>query len=177
MYQINALDIVVAGVVLYALWRGWRSGILVQLSGLIGIILGAWVAFKFTDVVSIYLKAEEFSQGIFVLVLVAVLVAVIFLARFITRILDMGGLSLPLKLSGALFSVIKALVTVSLLLSAFEFLNSGNRFTDSAYLKKGYAYEKLSEISTFVFPYLSQAKDLAEEFSRTHESSTEVPNL
>ena len=43
----NIIDILVCLVLVLCVWSGWKNGILVQLSGIVGIIVGTWAAYRF----------------------------------------------------------------------------------------------------------------------------------
>lgn len=104
----NIIDILAGLVLVLCLWSGWRSGILVQLSGIVGIVAGTWVAYRFSHAIGRWLDLEEMpSEALFVIVLLGVLVCVILLCQLITRLLKAGGLAGPLRLLGAVFAVAK----------------------------------------------------------------------
>lgn len=153
----NIIDILVCIVLVFALWQGWSSGILVQLGGIIGIVAGIWVAYKFWKQIARWFEVDtSYSWIIFIAVLLSVLLTVIILLRLVTRLLKAGGLSAPLRILGAVFSVAKTVIILSLLLTAFEYINAGNRLTDGALLNDSVSYEALKNISEFIFPYLTE---------------------
>lgn len=155
----NIIDILVGLILVLCVWSGWRSGILVQLSGIVGIVAGAWVAYRFSHAIGRWLDLEEMpSEALFVIVLVGVLVCVILLCHLITRLLKAGGLAGPLRLLGALFAVAKGMLLLGLALVALEaampWFSPKNRASLGKTLKEARSYTLLKQVGTFVFPYI-----------------------
>lgn len=166
----NIIDILVGITLVWCLWSGWRSGILVQLSGIVGIVLGTWVAYRFSHAVGQWLDMEEMpSEVLFVIVLLAVLVCVIIVCRLITRLLKAGGLALPLRVLGAAFALMKGVLLLGLALVALEavgpWLSPKNKTSLNKSLKEARSYRFMKEVGTFVFPYITEGtKAIARDF-------------
>lgn len=153
----NIVDIIVSLILLYSLWQGWSSGVLVQLSGIIGLVAGTWAAYRFTDVVEVWMKIDPtYHIGVFIAVLLAVLIGVIILCQLATRLLESGGLSLPIKLAGAVASALKFALIMALALKVVLIVNRENEFFDIKYLEQARAYEPITKIANYVFPYITQ---------------------
>lgn len=170
----NIIDILVGLVLVLCVWSGWRSGILVQLSGIVGIVAGAWVAYRFSHAIGRWLDLEEMpSEALFVIVLVGVLVCVILLCHLITRLLKAGGLAGPLRLLGALFAVAKGMLLLGLALVALEaampWLSPKNRASLGKTLKEARSYSLLKQVGTFVFPYIVNGVKAAADLYPTVE--------
>lgn len=152
----NVIDIIVGALLIYALWRGWHSGILVQLGGIVGIVLGSWLAFRFSEQTCQWFSLDASYRWLtFVAILIVVMVAVIMMCKLLTRLLENGGLSLPIKLLGAVLSMVKILIILALIMQTYESLNSRMEFTKSRYLEESYAYKPLERVSVQIFPYIN----------------------
>lgn len=157
--SMNIIDILVGLVLVVCVWSGWRNGILVQLSGIVGIVAGAWVAYRFSHAIGCWLDLEEMpSEALFVIVLIGVLVCVILLCQLVTRLLKAGGLAGPLRLLGALFAVAKGVLLLGLALVALEaaipWFSPKNRASLGKTLKEARSYPLLKNVGGFVFPYI-----------------------
>ncbi|MDE5945327.1 MAG: CvpA family protein [Rikenella sp.] len=155
----NIIDILVCLTLLLCVWSGWRSGILVQLSGIVGIVVGAWVAYRFSHAIGRRLDLEELpSEVLFVIVLVGVLICVILLCRLVTRLMQAGGLAGPLRVLGGAFAVAKGALLLGLALVAVEaavpWLSETNRASFSRTLKEARSYALLKGVGDYVFPYI-----------------------
>ena len=174
----NIIDILVGLVLVLCVWSGWRSGILVQLSGIVGIVAGAWVAYRFSHAIGRWLDLEEMpSEALFVIVLVGVLVCVILLCHLITKLLKAGGLAGPLRVLGALFAVAKGVLLLGLALVALEaampWFSVKNRASLGKTLKEARSYSTLKQVGTFVFPYILSGAKAAADLYPTVEPTGE----
>lgn len=155
----NIIDLLVCLALVWCLWSGWRNGILVQLSGIVGIVVGAWVAYRFSHTIGRWLDLEELpSEVLFVIVLVGVLICVILLCRLVTRLMQAGGLAGPLRILGAAFAMAKGALLLGLVLVAVEaalpWLSEKNRASVSKTLNEAHSYRLLQGIGSYVFPYI-----------------------
>lgn len=170
----NIIDILVSLVLVWSLWSGWRNGILVQLSGIVGVVLGTWMAYRFSHAVGEWLDMDEMpAEVLFVIVLLGVLVCVIILCRLITHLLKAGGLALPLRVLGAAFAVAKGVLILGLALVTLEtagpWLSPKNRASLNKSLKEARSYAFIKQVGTFVFPYIAEgtkavARELLENY-------------
>lgn len=171
----NVIDIFAVIVLVWCLWSGWRNGILVQLSGIIGIVLGAWVAFRFSHTVGRWLDMEEMpTEVLFVLVLISVLVCVIVLSRLLTRLLNAGGLAMPLKVLGVVFAAAKGILILGLMLVTVEaimpWVSLKSRTSLSKTLSEAHSYSVLQSASNLIFPYIAKgSKVITKEFEERRE--------
>ena len=151
----NIIDIIVIALLLYSLWRGWTTGILVQLAGIAGVVLGAWVAFRFTQFIGEWLDSDpKYETLLFVAVIIVVAVCVIILCKLLTRVLSLGGLSLPINILGAAASFVKTLIVLALLVGLFDHFNGCGELLERKYLEESHSYKPLSGIAQNVFPYV-----------------------
>ena len=174
----NIIDILAGLVLVLCVWSGWRSGILVQLSGIVGIVAGAWVAYRFSHAIGRWLDLEEMpSEALFVIVLVGVLVCVILLCHLITKLLKAGGLAGPLRVLGALFAVAKGVLLLGLAMVALEaampWFSAKNRASLGKTLKEARSYSILKKVGTFVFPYIISGAKAAADLYPTVEPTGE----
>jgi membrane protein required for colicin V production len=155
----NIIDILVCLVLVLCVWSGWKNGILVQLSGIVGIIVGTWAAYRFSHLVGEWLDLEELpAEVLFVLVVAGVLICVILLCHLVTRLLKAGGLAGPLRMLGAAVAVAKGLLLLGLALVAIEatlpWFSAKNRASLSRTLNEAHSYRLIKSIGSYVFPYI-----------------------
>lgn len=74
----SVIDLIVGLLMLWAVFNGWRQGLILQLCSLAGIVLGAWLGIRFgTEAGALLHLDEEFAAaGGFLAVFVVVLIAV-----------------------------------------------------------------------------------------------------
>ena len=108
-----------------AVWNGWRQGFVVQICSLAGIVAGIWIAARFGAQVGGWLRLDDevAAAGGFVTALVVVILVVAIAGRVVRKVFHFAGLGVADTLLGIAVSVLKYLLVLSVLFSAFDALN------------------------------------------------------
>ena len=150
----NVIDIIAEIALVWCAWSGGRSGILVQLSGIVGVIVGAWVAYRFSYAIGRWLDLEDMpSEVLFVVVLIGVMAGVILLSHLVTRLLKTGGLGGPIRVLGALFAMVKGILLAALAVIR-PCLSEKNRALFDKTTNRARSYSFLKSVGEYVFPYI-----------------------
>lgn len=158
----NTIDIVIAVILIYALVKGWLSGIIVQLAGIAGILAGIWVASYFSVKISSWLGMDNVnSQVMYIVTLIVVMVLVILLLNLLDRLLKGAGLSAPIRILGMIFSVGKWLLILTLVLSVYKSIVTSWHLGMSETVTSSVFYKPLTEIEKHVFPYIKEVGNKA----------------
>ena len=157
----NGLDIVLGIPLLYALYRGFKEGVLVQLGGIAGLLLGVWFAFRYGSEFGRWLGVgEEFATVAgFLLIVVGVLVLIALLSRLLRGLVRVAGLGVFDRIGGVVLSAVKVALILSVLLSGFEALNRRQGWVSEQAMARSLLYKPVSDVSGLVFPYLVDLKD------------------
>ncbi len=115
----NFLDILIAIPLCYFIYKGWRRGLIFELSSLAGIIVGVWACIHFSTWVADALDLQGDSAVLiaFFITFAAVVALAYFLGKAIEGIFKMVKLNFVNKISGALFGMAKCLCIISILLN------------------------------------------------------------
>jgi len=157
----NGIDIVTLAMLAWAVFNGWRRGMILQICTLIGIILGIWLAARYGGEVGRMLRiGDEFAAaGGFLVVLVGVMIAVALLSRLLRRIFSFAGLGTLDIVAGVAFSCIKMLLVLCALFSVFEVLNAGYSLVSERTVKESRFYGPVLGIADRIMPVLDAAGD------------------
>lgn len=155
----NVLDIILALVLVFGAVQGFRKGVISQLCGLVGVLLGAWLAFKFGAKLGDMLGVEINEIVAHVVVfLVAVLIAGL-AGRIAAAILKATGLGIVNRLGGLALSVVEYALVLALLLGLFERINDATEWVKPEVMEESVLAGPVKELSNIVFPYLLEVKD------------------
>jgi len=167
------IDILLGGLLLYGLIKGLWRGLFVELASLLSLIIGIYVAIKFSGFVAdMLIKDGENSKYVaitaFVITFIAVVVGIILLGKVFTRIADFASLGLLNRILGGLFGLIKMVLILSVSLNFFVKMNSSNLFAEKETLNKSLFFNPMLEVSNNLFPILE------EWFAEFKEDNTEI---
>ncbi|MGF1637435.1 MAG: CvpA family protein [Cyclobacteriaceae bacterium] len=127
----NTLDILVIALLVIGAANGFRTGLVLELTGIIGLILAVTLALKWIDhsmdfIVSLY---SGFGQLLPIIAFVCVFVIVLFIAGFAGRLvkkaISITPLSIIDSISGAVLGALKIALVISVFLWILAFLKIG----------------------------------------------------
>lgn len=143
----GTLDYFVLLPIAFFAYRGFKNGLVKEVSGIIGLILAVFFTFNFMEdagrILAKFLTiSEEFlpfagAISVFILTIVLVQVAV----WLINSILDAAFLSLPNKIAGAVFGSLKVGIIISAILLLLAGFNQPNEETRKASATYKYAIQ------------------------------------
>ncbi len=174
-------DILIIVLLVWALISGFRAGVLVELGGLAGLLVGIWLAFRFGRTVGdwfgdpgqLWVRVAGFA-----LVLVAVIVAVALLSRVLRGVTRMAGLGALDMIGGAVISLLKMGIIAILLVYCFDAINTKTQWADSRKLSQSRLYGWMVGAAENVFPYFKTMKDMlvpGEPYFKERDPAGEQP--
>jgi len=155
-------DIIILLCFLPAVISGITKGFIEQAVALVSLILGAWLAFKFSSVVSEWLMPYfEISETVmnvisFAVIMLAVVLVLFFLGKVLTGVTKLVMLGWLDWMLGIVFALLKAGLFVGIGIVLFDTLNVKFEFVDEAVLDESVLYAPIRDIAYTVFPYLKE---------------------
>lgn len=164
----NWIDIVIIVPLIWALWSGYRNGIIHQVGVLAGLIVGIALAYFLGEAVVSWMNVTNPVGRIvtYIAIAGAVLLIVVIVARTISGAFNAAGLGILDQLGGALLSVVKVGIIVSVLLCCFQWLNNKKEIVSQQTLDSSLLYRPMVGITSYAFPYLDLAR---EKIDQLHE--------
>lgn len=156
------IDIVFAVLLCYALYKGIKNGLFVELASLIALVAGIFVAIKFSYFIKNILETKvswepKYIEIIaFALTFVLVVLIIHLSAKLLTKIADFAYLGWINKLTGAVFSCLKTILLLSIVIFLFEKININNALVKQETLDTSVFYNPTKEISAFIYPKIEE---------------------
>lgn len=156
----NILDIVLLVCLIPAVIQGLRKGFIAQVVAIISLVLGGWLAYRFSSAVTEWLGQWISASGpalniIAFILIFAIVVTLLFLLGKILeasiKIILLGWLN---KLLGLVFSLFKYVLVIGLLIILFDSINGKFGLVSDKFLDSSFLYSGIRSISWSVFPYL-----------------------
>ena len=154
------LDIILGAILLYAVYKGLVNGLFVELAGLISLMVGVYLAIKFSNITAeklstlLHWNPKTIQITAFILTFILVVVAISLLAKVMTKIADFAYLGLPNKIGGVILRLIKTVLIISIFLNLFEKINYDNYFAKKETLDNSIFYRPIQKSAVFIFPTL-----------------------
>jgi membrane protein required for colicin V production len=156
------LDIILGSLLLYAAYNGLKKGLFVELASLISLVVGIFIAIKFSYLMRSIIETHvSWSPKIievasFGLTFLIVVIAIHTLAKVFTGIADFAYLGWLNKFGGASFSVLKTILMLSIVFNLFQKININNFIVKQETLNNSMFYNPIQEVSKFIYPSLNK---------------------
>lgn len=157
----NYFDLIFACIFIYAAYKGFSKGIVIQAASLIALIVGIYGAIKFSDVTAAYLteKLELQTQYLpliaFAVTFIGIVIAIHLLAKIIDKLMKAVALGFVNRILGLTFSVIKIAFIISIVLVIINNANAKYNFLPKEKVENSLLYKPLSNFAPYLFPYLN----------------------
>ena len=161
-FFMGIFDIVLGCLLLYAIYNGLKKGLFVELASFVSLIVGVFIAIKFSGFMTTLLKnyvswsPKTVSIVSFGLTFILVVVGIHLLAKVFTGIVSFAYLGWLNKLAGAGFSVLKTVLALSVVFGLFQKININYLLVQKKTLDKSMFYNPIQQVATYVFPSLEK---------------------
>lgn len=166
------IDIIIAAILIFSLWRGWLNGFIYELAVLSAFFTGLYAGFKFAwfiqDKIGHWFNmshrgAAEIS---FFVMFVLVFVATILLGKLFSSLVNVTPLGILNKILGALFSFARYALVLSLILWFMKDANGKYKLIPPAQSEKSKLITPLDKMAPAVLPVLNKIqKEIKESIS------------
>ncbi len=164
------LDIVLGVILVVGLFKGLKNGLFVELASMVSLILGIYVAIKFSYLAKIMLSTivnwnpKTIQITAFIITFLVIVVAISLLAKFLTSVASFAQLGVLNKLGGGFFRLLKTALILSIFLNLFEKINFNNVFAKKETLDKSLFYRPIQKTAGFIYPSIEKwIEDLKEK--------------
>ena len=160
-------DIIIGGLLCFSLYKGIRNGLFVEMASFFSLILGIYIAIKFSDIVknilSGWLHWNPYTIQVFAFILtfIVVVIGIYMLGKFLTSVADFAFMGWMNSLGGGFFRVLKTILIIGIFLKIFEKINYHNYKKKKETLDKSIFFNPIQKISGFIFPSIEKWYDKA----------------
>lgn len=154
------LDIILLICFIPAIVMGISKGFVKQLIEILAIIIGAWAAFRFSSMASVwmsqYLTFDKKVLHIICFVIIFIIIALVLnlLGNLLTKAIKIIALGWLNRLLGLFFGVVKVAFILGLVIMIFEGINTNFHLVKEGILNDAVVYQAMKHFAENVFPYL-----------------------
>lgn len=158
--ELVTLDIILLALFIPALVRGVMKGFVEQIIAMAAIILGAFLAFKFSSALAVSLQPSFNLDGnllhaiCFAIILLLAVLVLNLVGRLVVKILKFASLGWINRILGLVFAIFKAGLVIGLAIMVFESFNANWNIVKGETLDASVVYGALKGFAMKVFPYL-----------------------
>ncbi len=156
----NTIDIIIGIILIFGTVNGFRKGLFVEVTTLVGLVLGVFGAIHFSYFLGDFLKDsvswdESMIQVVsFAGTFLIILIALVLLGKAMTKVAETIALGFFNKMVGAIFGFLKYALILSIVLIVYNEINTSLRFVEKEKVKKSVLYEPVKNFAPAIFPNL-----------------------
>ena len=159
------LDIILGILLAFALYKGIRNGLFVELASLVSLLAGIYFAIKFSSFIKELLAGfvkwnpNTIQVVAFILTFLLVVIGISLLGKFLTGIADFAFLGWLNKIGGGFFRVLKTILIIGIVFKVFEKINYHNFLAKKETLDKSIFYNPIQKTAGFMYPSIENWYD------------------
>ena len=160
----NFIDIIILVPVAWFAFSGFRKGLIIEVTTLIGLFLGIYAGVYFSDYVSGLLVSwfgfnSNYSSIIsFTIVFIGIIIMIYILAKSLEKVVNLTALGVFNKIGGAFFGVLKMIFIISLLIYIFNKIDDQQRLLTKVNREKSLLFIPISNFALKMVPKLREVK-------------------
>ena len=156
--QIGAIDAVLGIWLAWAMFNGFRKGLIIKVASIVALVLGIYAGFHFSSFAAEWLNQQfDWSTrttevGAFCMTFLAVVLGVHFMAKLLEKIVDLTALSMVNKLGGLALGLVQALFFLSALTYALDGVFGPRQWLPEAQVEQSVLYPFVEDAIEYVVP-------------------------
>ena len=158
----SSLDIFLGVLLAYAMFQGIKNGFFVELASLVSLLLGIYLAIKFSafakDLLAgfVHWNPKTIQISAFIITFLLVVISISVMAKIVTRMANFAQLGVVNKIGGGFFRLLKMVLILSIFLNLFEKVNFNNTFAKKETLDQSLFYRPIQQTAGFIYPSIDK---------------------
>jgi membrane protein required for colicin V production len=156
----NYLDIIIIIILIISAIKGYRKGFIHQFVFLAALILGLFIAVKFTKFISPFVQSHFIESAntskiaSFLLLFILVIIGIHWLGKYLEKTFDEVELGHFNKIVGLLFSIAKMTFIISVIMVLLKFSIINLNWPKQKDIDNSFTYKPIESVAPAIFPYL-----------------------
>lgn len=158
------IDLVIVLPLVWALWKGFNKGFIIEIFSLLALGVGIYGAIHFSDYTADWLRDQfdmqtKFLPAIsFAITFLILVVAVHLLGKMVEKAVHFASLKLVNKLFGALFGFLKVGLILSIIIIILSSIDEKMKFLPQDEIKKSLLFEPVYEFGIWLIPAIKDSE-------------------
>ena len=176
----NWLDVVIIILLGIGLIKGFIDGLVIELTEILALVLGIFLAIHFSGWtaarLSDYFDLQTKWLGImaFAITFIIIVISVNLLGRLLDNVLKAASLGFILRITGAIFGVIKVVLILSVVFVFINTLSQKIRIIPEKTASESTLYRPIADVIPEIFPIV-EGGDLLDSFNRYKKDPESQP--
>lgn len=158
----NILDIIFLIPLLFALYRGFKRGMVYMIAAVVSLVLGIFGAIQFRPMFASLLDSVftidpmHINVIAFAVAFVSIVIVVNVVAYFVDKLIKAVALNFVNRVLGMVFGVVVTAFVISIILCPVNQVNAERQIIKPKHIQGSLLYKPLSSFAPAIFPYLKK---------------------
>ncbi|EKF55137.1 colicin V production protein CvpA [Galbibacter marinus] len=167
----NYIDIIIGGLLLYGVVRGFLKGFFIEVASILAFIIGIYGAIHFSYFIGDFMKQEVqwdpsyISLIAFALTFIIIIIAVSLIGRLLTKIANFAALGFINKLFGAVLGGVKIAIILGAILVFIDRGNQSFGLINQNTLESSITYGKVKSVGNYIFAWVLREEPTLEKLN------------
>lgn len=173
----NIVDIVLIILLLWAAWKGFSRGLVIEVASLVALLLGIYAALNFSGyaagIIQEYVDMEARVLRIvsFAVTFLVVMLVVILLGKILEKLVNLVLLGFLNKLFGAIFGVLKVAAVLSVLIMLMNLVDPGKKLLTEETRQESFLFQPVEKIVPLILDVLRMEENPLEPLMQEEDES------
>jgi len=156
----NFLDIILIIPIIWLAYKGFKKGLIIELTSLLALVLGVYLAYYFSDYAADFLR-DTFDVGkkympiiSFALTFIVVVIAVFIIGKMLEKFVDIILLGFINKIAGSFFGILKAVFILSIIIYIINGFDHNHNIISNKLRDNSLLYNPISSVAEIILPKL-----------------------
>ncbi len=161
----NFVDLIILIPVVWFTYKGFTKGLIIELSTLIALLLGIYLASRFSDFTADFIreKLDVKSQYLhiisFAITFLGVVILIMLFGKALEKVISAMLLSFVNKITGAAFGLLKVVFVISVFILILGKFEVEEKIISPKLQEESLLYKPVKKLAPAVFPFLKEQKD------------------
>lgn len=174
----NYIDIIILAFIGWALFRGFKNGLFIELASIAALVLGIWGSIRFSwftqeKLVQYFdMQGQYLGLTAFIITFIVIVVLIHFLARAMDKLMKAVALGFAVRILGMVFAVLKTVLIMSILFVVLNTFNQKAKFLPEEKISESVLYTPIADFAPLLFPII-EGGDLRQSFDKLRNRKNE----
>ncbi len=157
----NFLDIIFIIPIIWLAYKGFKKGLIIELTSLVALVLGVYLAYYFSNYTADFLRdmfnvGEKYMSIIsFTLTFIVVVISCYIVGKMLEKFVDIIMLGFLNKIVGSFFGILKAVFVLSIIIYIINSYDQNQNIISKKLRDNSILYNPISSVAEIILPKLN----------------------
>lgn len=178
----NILDILLGIPLLWAIYKGFTKGLIIEVATLLALVLGIYGALHFSEFTADFIRhrldydSKYMGYISFIVTFLVIVIGINLLGRLMDKLVEAVALGLVNRLFGVVFAVTKAVLILSIVVNLVDRLDQRFDFISEKKKEESFLYQPMNKVAGMIYDFFDfDFGNAGKELEKKLEKEPEPP--